>query len=279
MSFKIYTDGSKLDSGDTGCAFTIPTLHVTHKFKLNGGISIFSAEAFAIQKAAQYVLEHDYIRKAVILTDSKSVLEVIRKPGRNRAEMLENIIQTIRTAQERGITISLAWIPSHCNIAGNDQADTAAKQAACLSQVTNNIGLSLSEATGKLKTSSRQKWVNSMRNIAQERNWIDPYNQGNGTFPTNISSKYLHILYRMRVKKLRFPHINHTCLCGDVLSTDHIFVCNNLRPFFSETIQELLSSGNDFLSSTALCELHGIGWTVPSIFLRELFLCPIGHLV
>jgi ribonuclease HI len=276
---KIYTDGSKLDSGDTGCAFTIPTLQVTHKFKLNEGISIFSAEAFAIQKAVQYVLEHNYIKKAVILTDSKSVLEATKNPGRNRAELLENIIQTIRTAQGQGITISLMWIPSHCNISGNDQADAAAKQAACLSQVTNHIGLSLSEATGKLKACSEQKWVNFMINIAQERNWIDTYNQGKGTFPANIPSKYLYILYRMRVKKLRFSHIIHTCLCGDSLSADHIFVCEGLKPFFSETIQKLQQSGNDFSSSTALCELHDTGWAVPAIFMRELFHCPIGHLI
>jgi ribonuclease HI/retron-type reverse transcriptase len=275
---RIYTDGSKLDSGEVGCAFTIPSLHVTKKFKLNKGISIFSAEAFAIQQAVGYVLEHKYIKKAIILTDSKSSLEALQGSGRNRAEILQNILHTIRKAQSQGTTISLMWIPSHSNIRGNDLADIAAKEAAHLPLVTHPIGLSLSEATGKLKATSTKQWQNSLIELAQQRNWIDTYNPGKGTFP-NIPIKLLHILYRMRVKKLRFSYIKHKCICNENLDVDHIFICEELKPYFNKTIQKLGETNNDFCASSTLCELVESGWAVASIFAREIFHCPVGHLV
>nr|KAG5686914.1 hypothetical protein BaRGS_020723 [Batillaria attramentaria] len=52
---KIYTDGSVLDSGEVGCAFVIPDLGITRRYKLNAGLSIFSAEMYAILMACTFV--------------------------------------------------------------------------------------------------------------------------------------------------------------------------------------------------------------------------------
>nr|KAG5694683.1 hypothetical protein BaRGS_010009 [Batillaria attramentaria] len=52
---KIYTDGSVLDSGEVGCAFVIPDLGITRRYKLNAGLSIFSAEMNAILMACTFV--------------------------------------------------------------------------------------------------------------------------------------------------------------------------------------------------------------------------------
>nr|KAG5699450.1 hypothetical protein BaRGS_016296 [Batillaria attramentaria] len=43
------------DSGEVGCAFVIPDLGITRRYKLNAGLSIFSAEMYAILMACTFV--------------------------------------------------------------------------------------------------------------------------------------------------------------------------------------------------------------------------------
>ena len=45
---QIYTDGSVLETGEVGCALVIPDLKITRHYKLPAGISIFTAELYAI---------------------------------------------------------------------------------------------------------------------------------------------------------------------------------------------------------------------------------------
>ena len=52
---KIFTDGSVLDSLDSGAGFIIPDLKVQKSFYLGKGFSIFTSELYAILMALNYI--------------------------------------------------------------------------------------------------------------------------------------------------------------------------------------------------------------------------------
>ncbi len=73
---QIYTDGSVLDSGDSGSGFVIPSLGIRQSFYLGSGFSIFTAELFAILMAPIHIIESPLdLYNILVCVDSKSVLQ------------------------------------------------------------------------------------------------------------------------------------------------------------------------------------------------------------
>ena len=143
---KYFTDGSILNTGETGCAFVAPDLEVKEIFKLNPGVSIFSAELYAIKMACDHINSLNPSPKHVaIISDSKSVLQALSKGGtQTRATVQKYVLNLINDILKEGIELSFMWVPSHVGIRGNVIADNAAKVAAN-SGVYTNIGFSYSE--------------------------------------------------------------------------------------------------------------------------------------
>ncbi|KYN13209.1 hypothetical protein ALC57_14595 [Trachymyrmex cornetzi] len=78
VSTVFYTVGSKVDhSTHVGAAVLIPQLQGELMYKLSSYTSIFSAEAFAIYNAITTAIDPQ-LSKAMIVTDSRSVLEAIK---------------------------------------------------------------------------------------------------------------------------------------------------------------------------------------------------------
>ena len=135
---KIYTDGSKKTNPlSTTAAFCIPSRNVENYWKLHPNISIEGAEISALVKALEWIrnLNEDPI-PIVILTDSKVSLQLIkhRKP-RNYEYGVNCIQEHIRDLYNIGWQIIFQWLPSHCGIQGNHQADALAT----LAHNSNNI--------------------------------------------------------------------------------------------------------------------------------------------
>ena len=114
-----------------GCAFTIPDLGITKRYKLNKGASIFTAELYAILMACSYVNDLPNPPLAVaILSDSKSSLQALARGGtRNRACFQQEILFLAHQIIRCGTDLTFMWLPSHTGIRGNDLADHAAKAA------------------------------------------------------------------------------------------------------------------------------------------------------
>nr|KAG5698173.1 hypothetical protein BaRGS_030536 [Batillaria attramentaria] len=129
---KIYTDGSVLDSGEVGCAFVIPDLGITRRYKLNAGLSIFSAEMYAILMACTFVNDMpNPPLGVVILSDSKSSLQALERGGTtNRSDVQSEILFLAHQIITKGTILALMWLPSHSGIRGNELADRAARDAA-----------------------------------------------------------------------------------------------------------------------------------------------------
>ena len=122
---KIFTDGSIGEDGQVGCAFTIPDHDVCGRFKLNKGLSIFTAELYAICKALSYAdtLE-DTPHGVAILSDSKSSLQALSKGGtRNRSTLQQETLYLAHKLIAKRFAVTLMWLPLHTGIRGNDLAD------------------------------------------------------------------------------------------------------------------------------------------------------------
>ena len=125
---RFYTDGSKSDSG-TGCAFVGDG--VEKCFSLPHQASVFTSELYAIFRCLDQV-SRTRARKFAIFTDSLSSLQALKTfyfYSLSSSYLLTLIRQKLHSLRDRGKTVDLVWLPSHCGISGNERADRSAKTA------------------------------------------------------------------------------------------------------------------------------------------------------
>ena len=278
-STQIFTDGSKLENGQVGCAFYIPSLQVIKHHRLNDGVSIFTAEMFAILMALSYCRDSlAASRDIVILTDSRSSLQALDSKSKNRREMSLDIEILIHELNNNGCSVSFQWIPSHCDITGNDIADKAAKDGAMLPHITNNVKFTMSEISCKLKKVITDEWKEHYRSMASDRNWIVREADHDGLCP-DLPRHHLPIFFRLRGKTYLAQYTPQNCICNEQLSFNHIFQCQQLIPSMPQLLQ--LSVVHNFpLTPRALLNWHPtLGWKVAKHFIQELCETGIGHMV
>ena len=133
----VYTDGSKSEDNKTGAAFWVPQTITSSKWRLPDFTSITGAEMSAIHIATSWLLKLGVSGRAVILTDSNTSLHLIkhRKPKtyiHSTTKIQNNLIQL----KDRGWDLIFQWIPSHCNILGNDTLEELANDARSLLNIT-----------------------------------------------------------------------------------------------------------------------------------------------
>ena len=117
-----YTDGS-VDDQLVGAAFYCAGSH-GHK-RLSNGCSILQAELYGIKMAMQHAVRYGGV--PVINVDSRSAISALCKPTQSENQELVRDIKQLADRADGKPT--LHWVPSHCGITGNEEADTLAKQA------------------------------------------------------------------------------------------------------------------------------------------------------
>lgn len=155
-----------------GVAIWIPDLNYASKFKLNTLSSSFTAEAIAIVKALDYILENR-IKFANICSDSLSVLQALLSIGKSNHKLcplindiknrMQNLMGEIAHQQVR-----FTWCPAHVGIRGNEKADSEAKSAATSGQVINNL-VDYLQITSHLRNEYKEldiKFVNTLNSEA-----------------------------------------------------------------------------------------------------------------
>jgi len=123
-----FTDGSKINES---VGFGVYNEHYSASFKLKNPCSVYVAELAAIYYALGIIdsLSSDHY---FIFTDSLSAIEALRsmKPVKHSSFFLAKIRESLSALIERNFMITLAWVPSHCSIPGNEKADELAKVGA-----------------------------------------------------------------------------------------------------------------------------------------------------
>ncbi|KAJ4446835.1 hypothetical protein ANN_13533 [Periplaneta americana] len=123
----LYTDGSLISreqgagAGVTCCLFSLYR-------SLGYGTTSFDGEIIAIKESLRNLLCHiNKFKNAAILSDSKAaILSIVSKhtPSSQTTEITKMLSQLISLNKR----IVFQWIPSHCGILGNENADALAKK-------------------------------------------------------------------------------------------------------------------------------------------------------
>lgn len=127
---EFYTDASKTHTA-VACAAHGPNFSSSKT--MNPNASIFTAEAYSIHMAVEYIIKSRTPR-SIIYTDSLSVVRALFS-GKGYNASLNQLIKAIISAYSVGLQITVCWVPGHCGIAGNETADREAAAATLRNEV------------------------------------------------------------------------------------------------------------------------------------------------
>ena len=271
---QIFTDGSIKDE-KAGCAFVAPGLAHTEKFKLNDGISIFSAELYALEKALDFAANIDY-NNILILSDSKSVIQTMKHQNSNK---LNFALQLMHKIVKQGKCVKIQWIPSHVGITGNELADSAAKAAVEDPNLPmTNIDYTLSEICSKIKQAEERIWLKEFSSTAKDKSWCEANSINCQPF---VSSREEHTIFlKLRCKTTRYEMIRTMCSCSnEILTVPHIFICKHLSSQFQKTLLFCYQHEISFNYVNIMSFHSSYGYRLTKIFIQDLLASDIGHLV
>ena len=167
-----YTDGSATEAvrnAGYGIWLKLPNKEIKCQSRPCGlHASNFDAEVRAIFEALQIVekeIDANITLKTnvVIFSDSLSALQSIENMDHSSLDCITDIVQKADTIQHKyNIDVILQWIPSHCNLPGNDKADSLAKSGCKEDQ--SDIPISMNTAKGIIKLAGRKQWLKEWEN-------------------------------------------------------------------------------------------------------------------
>ncbi|KAK7095978.1 hypothetical protein V1264_005326 [Littorina saxatilis] len=162
----VYTDGSAAEAtrdggGGVYIRYNHGEAHITlatGKYSTN-----FKAETEAIRKAAEEIKANlpRTKSKVVIFTDALSVLSALHNPRKKDLNELAAVLVSFTADTE----LTLQWVPAHCGIHGNEQADSLANKGSQLEQEDRQV--SYSEEKTVIKALSKKKWKQQHPNFNQ----------------------------------------------------------------------------------------------------------------
>jgi len=248
LSFSInaitfYTDGSKTDKeAPTGASVYSPDINLNIIHRLPMETSIFTAEAWAIYLAINTIIDLK-CDKAVVFSDSKSVLEAIASPlTQNKNYLIHYIRKYWRKCIQSGTELHIFWVPSHKGIRGNEMADSLAKKA-ILHGYKPNFKIPYPDLYAEVKESLDKIFTLYLNEAAQTKGALHAslYQNSNLKLPWYYSKplgrKEIVLINRIRSNHYNLNYSLHrknivpsaACQCGDPRQDiNHIiFYCPN----------------------------------------------------
>ena len=268
---QLYTDGSRLPTGEVGCAVVakINGRRVANRVKLNSKVSIFSAELQAIKHALDIAAPLQNKKNVAILTDSKSSMQALQSKPKHRYRLHSEISLLIHRIVCSGRIVRFVHIPSHTGISGNESAD---KQANIAAQDNNmrkehiNIGYTKSEVYSMIEKIAKDK----LPGYKNKKNFVSiPLPPG----PLNIVRKI-----RTQGGKFNIPEFNTLCVCGNRLESGHLLgECNEMLKHLPKT-DALIKEHK--LKPEEMCTQHAtLGWRHTVTLAWELYHSPVACLI
>ncbi|GFS24530.1 reverse transcriptase [Elysia marginata] len=161
---KIYTDGSKKEDA-VSIGIHSKDLNIEISKRITNNSSITTAELIAIREGLQEVKNKGSNQgNIVILSDSLSATTSLRnlEEKHSRPDITEEITHIAQELKEqRQIEITMCWIPSHCDIKGNEMADQRAKEGLENENIINTkLGKKEIQSiiNGKIKEEWQEEW-------------------------------------------------------------------------------------------------------------------------
>ena len=151
----IYTDGSRSREG-TGSSFVVPSEGVGQTQSNSRICTSYTAELMGIKMALKWSLR-DGSSHILILSDCLGALNAIESLSCNSHYLVAEILNIIHEIEIHERKVAFLWIPSHCNILGNEGADRMAKSATS-DRLTGVTKVTLQEANYHVHNEIRSKW-------------------------------------------------------------------------------------------------------------------------
>ena len=163
-----YTDGSAFKATNFagfGAYLKFPDGTSTDLCAPCGNIcSNYEAEIEAIRSTLQAI--HSSFESAeqqptnvVLFSDSKSALEALENSHQSSDESILNIAELVDLLTKSfNITVTLQWIPGHTDIAGNEKADTLAKQGTTMPQTDKPVSYTTTKQM--IQNNIKEEWMN-----------------------------------------------------------------------------------------------------------------------
>lgn len=154
----IFTDGSKLETDETGAAFVIrhqSGRQEVRKLRLTKPCTVFQAEALAIDRALEWVMKRCNT-DVTIYSDSRSSLDAIKERS-NQHPLVVSIHEKLHQLRGR-LSVKFVWVRAHVGIDGNEAADVAAKDAASQRRAAVYTSFPISYAKRHIKEETRKQW-------------------------------------------------------------------------------------------------------------------------
>ena len=251
----IYTDGSAEDAvrnGGGGIHMRFPNGTRISKAVPTGKLSSnFRAEACALLEAIKTLNSSEQLpSNTVILTDCKSMLQSVQG-SRDQNQLMQSIRRELTSLSQK-TNLVMQWIPAHCDIKGNEEADRLSKEGSKASQEDHPIPYS--EAKTLIRNCFHSSW----------RARLGPRGKDE---MGHLTRKQQTIIFRLRTGHCRLlAHLNririsHTdeCPCGTEPQTpEHILqscsIHDRLRQATwpdGEDLQEKLWGAAESLRRTA----------------------------
>ena len=160
----VFTDGSKLQQGDTGAGFTI-FIHgsqdpcFSKSISLNKYCTVFQAELAAISNACLHILESYKDPHIVnIFSDSQAAIRAISSDIISTRSVL--VCRRLMGKLTEAMTeVNIFWIPGHKGIEGNELADGLAKAGALMPEPTGSYPIPMSIVRAQLRSLSHKSHV------------------------------------------------------------------------------------------------------------------------
>lgn len=158
----IFTDGSKLENGNTGAAFVVylasePDSPIIKKIKLSKWCSVFQAELVAIRRAMEWVLDNCVSTSVSIYSDSLSSLSAISHYSDH--PLVTDIHHSLqKVVQDKNCRVTFLKVKAHSGIIGNETADEHAKSSASSHKASEYTLFPLSYAKREIRQSIQQEW-------------------------------------------------------------------------------------------------------------------------
>lgn len=242
-----YTDASKtpLTSGGegVGAAFLHKNTGFFKLFKYDNIMSNYTAEALAILECVNYIISKDF-QESIVFTDSLSCLNSLLSNPFNKnsfSPLSLEIKSRLLVCSNRSLKVSLAWIPGHSGIQGNEAVDKLAKLAASQGKFDEKSVYSqdiLASARSALSQNWRDLWSNPSK--GKHYKILQPDIPSRPWFSKIVLDKRIS----STISRLRFGHCcspahltrlsilnDSACECGLGLGDiDHIlFICSKYQ--------------------------------------------------
>ena len=184
-------------------------------FPTGATCSNYKAEAEALIVTLNLIKSTPNSKTMVLLSDAKSVLQALNNQGHQSFPKVNQLLAEVASVSAR---LVLQWIPGHCYIKGNEQADSLAKEGSAMNQIETDM--SLEESKTQIRTAIYQRWIENHPNYSK----TDAHHRLNREGQT--------IIFRLRSGHNRLNKHMHTkfkigtspnCPCRNIAQTaEHI---------------------------------------------------------